>query len=267
MKVDYHVHTNYSPDSCAKLEDVIKSAIEKNLDEICITDHIDNHPNQNAFLLPNYNSFFKELDLVKKKYPNISIKVGGELSLAPYLKEEVAKASKTLDYDFLIGSSHETNKDYLMTDSIFFKDKIKSNAFEIYFLEVLENVKIFNEFDVYGHLDYIFRYSVNYYEDNSFYYKDYAHLIDEILKTLIHKGKGIEINASGYRYGLNCFHPSMDILIKYNELGGEIVTIGSDAHSPQYVGTKYDEVIEYLKEGNTKYIATFNKRKVNFHKI
>ena len=127
-------------------------------------------------------------------------------------------------FDFVIGSTHVING-LDVSDSRFFEGKTKKEAYTEYFENVLENAKLHDCYNVYGHLDYINRYS--HYEDNSLEYEDYSDIIDEILKVLVSKGKGLDINTSGYRYGLGRTNPQLDIVKRFKELGGEIVTVGS----------------------------------------
>ncbi len=261
---DYHMHSNYSPDSNMSLNDLVKTAISKGLREICITDHVDNL-NMKNYSLPNYTKFLEELELTKSKYPEIIIKFGAEIGLTPVLRENAKEVYQKYDYDFVIGSSHECNKNHLYVSSPFFENLSKKESFTLYFEEVLDNVKNLTCYDVYGHLDYIYRYSN--YENNSLDYFDYKDIIDEILKTIIYNGKGIEINTSGFRYGLNNIHPSLDILKSYKSLGGEIITVGSDSHIISHIYDGFDFAYNALKEANFDYITTFDKQKPSFVKI
>ncbi len=263
---DYHIHTQYSPDSFATLESVIKSAIDKGLKEICITDHVDN-----VFLteyeLPDFSSFLTELENLQKIYKNkLTVKFGAEISLSPNLVKESFKISNDYPFDFIIGSSHECNNIFLTPNCSYYNNLEKKAAYELYFQEVLNNVKTQKCFDVYGHLDYINRYAP--YEDSSLSYFDYKNLIDEILKELVARDKGLEINLSGLgKYKLGTVHPSVEILTRYKELGGEILTVGSDAHTPNFVGDKFDTVYDIIKNVGFKYITTYEKRKKSFVKI
>ena len=141
----------------------------------------------------------------------------------------------------------------------------KKTAYELYFTEMLKNINTIDKFCVYGHIDFISRYGI--YKDNSLKYRDYSDLIDEVLKTLINKNKGIEINTSGYRYKLNQTYPQYDILKRYKELGGEIITIGSDAHTPDYVGDHFEVAYEMLVKSGFKYITRFKNLKPSFTAI
>ena len=115
-------------------------------------------------------------------------------------------------------------------------------------------------FDVYGHLDYVVRYS----PEKSYDPLDYREMIDEILKLLIKKGKGIEINTAGLKSGLGYVHPHEFILNRYKELGGEMITAGSDAHDRSRVAADFDQAEEALKKAGFKYYAVFRQRKPDF---
>ncbi|MCI1931048.1 MAG: histidinol-phosphatase HisJ family protein, partial [Clostridia bacterium] len=147
----------------------------------------------------------------------------------------------------------------------FFEGKSKHQAYTDYFEEVLSNVKNYDFFNVYGHIDFINRYGS--YEDKTMDYYEFKSLTDEILKTIISKGKGIEINTSGYRYGLGHPHPQFELIKRYKELGGEIITVGSDAHKPEQITFKFDKAYEMLKEAGFKYITLFTDRKPEFVKF
>lgn len=261
---DYHMHTSYSPDSNMLLDDLVKTAVSKGLKEICITDHVDNM-DMKSYTTPNYTKFSQELELVKNKYPEIIIKFGAEIGLTPILKKQAKEVFDNHDFDFVIGSSHECNKEFLYKGTDFFDNRTKKEAFTLYFKEILDNVQSLDCYNVYGHLDYVYRYS--HYEDNSLSYFDYKDIIDEILKTIIQKGKGIEINTSGFRYGLDNIHPSVDILKAYKSFGGEIITVGSDSHSVNHVYDGFDFAYNALKEANFDYITIFDKQKPSFIKI
>ena len=99
-----------------------------------------------------------------------------------------------------------------------------------YFESILENISAYDGFDVYGHIDYVVRYGPN--KNREYSYGRYKDILDEILKKLISMGKGIELNTGGYHYGLGEPNPCTAVIRRYRELGGEIITIGADAHTP-----------------------------------
>ena len=94
--------------------------------------------------------------------------------------------------------------------------------------------------------------------------KRYWDQIEAILKCVVESGRGIECNTSR---GQGPWLPGRDILRRYRELGGEIITLGSDAHTPEFVGEGIREGQELLRECGFRYICTFRELKPIFHKL
>lgn len=131
------------------------------------------------------------------------------------------------------------------------------------YLEViLQNVKVYHDYCVYGHLDYAVRYCPD--KNYQFIYQDYADLIEEILKTIIEDGKGIEVNTGGYKYGLGYPNPHPDILKRYLELGGEILTIGSDGHCPEHMAYDFPKLRELLTSLGFRFYTIFQNQSPEF---
>ena len=173
---------------------------------------------------------------------------------------------KQYPFDFIIGSSHITCKKDMAMDKSFFEGYTRNEAYLRYFKEVLENIKLYdNEFDVYGHIDYVVRYGN--YAEKKIDYEEFREILDKILINLIKKDKGIEINTSGIRYGLGSPHPNIDIIKRYKELGGKIITIGSDAHKIEDLGKDFDIAYNMLKEADFREVAIYHNRKPEFIKI
>lgn len=146
-----------------------------------------------------------------------------------------------------------------------FRENSQQEGYRIYFENLKKTVENFDNCDVYGHLDFVVRYGN--FKNKVLRYEDYKDIIDEILTIIISKGKGIELNTSGLRYKLNSMHPSREILKRYYELGGRIITVGSDAHVAKDLCADFDEAIKELKEIGFKEITTFKNRKPSFIKI
>ena len=144
----------------------------------------------------------------------------------------------------------------------YWENHTEEEGYQEYFESILENIAVFDGFDVYGHIDYVVRYGPN--KNASYSYQKYADIIDEILKALIIKGKGIEINTGGFKYGLGHPNPTEDIIKRYHELGGEIITIGADAHQPEHVAFDFEKVPSILKEAGFTHYTVFKNRKPEF---
>ena len=264
--VDYHTHSDFSSDSTTPIEENIKQAIALSLNEIAITDHIDfDYPDPDFPFLFEYEPYKKQIDFLREKYSDkIKIVLGVEIGLQPHVYEEIGTFISKNHFDFIIGSTHCVDKLDLYT-SDFFNGKTKQDAFFRYFEDVLSNIKNFPNFNVYGHVDFINRYGN--YPDKTMVYSDFKDITDEILKELISRGKGIELNTSGFRYGLGHTHPQLDLLKRYKELGGEIITIGSDAHTAKDICYHFDVAYSMLKEAKFEYLAIFDNQKPKFIKI
>lgn len=266
MLWDTHLHTRYSGDSEAEPEDMIQAAIHSGLDGICITDHTDyDYPNDPKLFLFDVKMQQQELSALKEKYQEqFPVLLGIELGLQPQTAEQNRQLLEKHDFDFVIGSSHVVHgfdpyyKEY-------YEGKTEHQAYLEYFESILENIAVFDDFDVYGHIDYVVRYGPN--KNAEYSYQKYADVIDEIFIRLIQKGKGIELNTAGLKYGLGHPHPTEDALKRYRELGGEILTLGSDGHKPEHVAYDFKKVPAILKDAGFSYYTVFEKRKPIMKKL
>jgi histidinol-phosphatase (PHP family) len=264
IKSDFHVHSLFSSDSTAPMEDMVEKALSLGMSKICFTDHMD-YDFPEGYGLPfvfNPEEYFKELAVITDKYQSkIKVLKGIELGLQPYLAPRYQELMDQYDFDFAIGSSHLVNGiDPYYPE--YWLNKSKEEGIELYFKSIIDNVKAFSGYQVYGHLDYIIRYAPD--KNQSYTYEKYADIIDEMLKTIISHGKGIEVNTAGYKYGLGYAHPQTDVLKRYKELGGEIITIGSDGHKPEHLGYDFPKAEQLLISLGFKYYVTYEKQKPVF---
>ncbi|MBP3635812.1 MAG: histidinol-phosphatase HisJ family protein [Bacilli bacterium] len=263
---DSHVHTNISHDGISTIDEYLQAASKRNVDEITFTEHYDDYTGLQTNLKTLDVKKYMEEYLKHKNDKVLKTNFGLEIGLQPDIKKQVSGIVKSYPLDFVIGSSHITCKKDMATDKSFFEGLTRKEAYLRYFREVLENVKIYKEeFDVYGHLDYVVRYGG--YDSKKIEYNEFKEILDSILSELIKKDKGIEINTSGFRYGLSSAHPNIDIIKRYIELGGKIITIGSDAHKVEHLAENFDKVYEFLEYLNVHEIAVFHNRKPEFIKI
>ncbi len=260
---DFHIHTRFSGDSKENPENTVKRAIQLGLKSICFTDHQDfDYIYDNIDFNLNAPEYFNCLSELKENYKNkIKILIGLEIGIEPYLAERLNSFVNANPYDFVIGSSHLVNRQDPYYPE-YFQGRTDKEAFEDYFKSILENLKVYDNFDVYGHLDYVVRYSKN--KDKNYSYNTFADYIDEILKQLISKGKGIELNSAAYRYGFNNPNPVPEAVKRYKELGGEIITVGSDAHKAEDTASGFDRIYNVLVNSGFKYYTVFENRKPEF---
>lgn len=263
---DFHVHSCFSGDCGYSMEDMIKGAIRLEAKSIAFTDHIDyEYGDPNVNFVFDIKDYLKDFNKLKNKYSDqIDLLIGLEIGMQPHLKDKNSNLVLGNKFDFILMSTHIVQGSDLH-EGDFFKDKSVDDIYESYYNEVLTNMENFNDYDVIGHLNLLERYTK--YMDNTLNIADYRELLEQVLKKIISKDKGIEVNTSGIRYGINSFLPSNDILKLYKELGGEIITLGSDAHTPNDICSNFHEAKQLLKELGYKYITTFKERKSKFIKI
>lgn len=261
--IDYHIHTQFSKDSKLTMEDICIKAIELGLKEICFTDHWDLNPNGESFDFNlDYLNYTSEYLRCSDKYGDkIKIKKGLEIGLQSHLLKKIDALLKDKTFDFILGSIHYVNKTDLLKDD-FYKNKEKKDAFNEYLQEVYICISEFDNFDCLGHLDVIRRYCP--YVDKSLNYIDYHEILDNILTLLIKKEKGLEANISAKRYNLGNILPSEEILKRYKDLGGKIVTLGSDSHLPEHFTITRKKYIDILKEIGFMNIASYENRNPYF---
>ena len=274
ITADFHTHTAFSTDSKSEPESMIEQAIACGLKTYCITDHMD-------YFFPEHNDkgftefifdpdqYFETLTALRKKYRGrIDLRIVIELGLRdePDVRDENKKLCDALvnsyPFDFVIGSTHVIDH-----FDPYYRERWGARSADdivrMYFESVLYSVTHYDCFDTYGHLDYILRYVP---EGVTIDMAKYEYLTDRILKELIKRGKCLEINTSRLARG-GALNPSEALLSRYLELGGTSVTIGSDAHIPERVGGKFDEVAAIIREIGFKEYSLLRYRKESRRKL
>lgn len=276
IQADMHMHTWFSTDSEACPRDMADEAVRKGLKTICFTDHFDKDDlewgEEGIF---DVDAYFVEMQKLQEEYAGkLNIRIGIELGLRTYLKDYYEELTKKYPFDFVIGSVHnvpykkDAEGDILYTDPAaekLFTDRTDKEAYRLMMETTLENVRTSDCFQTLGHLDYVVRYGKS--REKEYSYTDYADIIDEILKLLIEKEKGLEVNSAGLKYGLPFAHPHPDVLKRYRELGGEIITIGADAHKPEHIAYDFAKAEEILKSCGFKYYTEFFEQKPVFKQL
>ncbi len=263
ITADCHLHSSFSGDSETPMEKMVKQGIAQGLDTMCFTEHLDyDYPDSpeapGSMFLLNTDSYLYQLARLKEDYSDkIRLLFGVELGLQPHLAWQNTAYANSFPFDFIIGSSHVCNgKDPYYP--AFFEDRPDEEAYREYFQSILDNLEVYSDFDIYGHLDYVVRYGAS--MDRDYSYEKYKDILDAILFQILEKGKGIELNTGGIRKGMRDFHPCMGVLKRYRELGGEIITIGSDSHDADHIAAHFDRAAEVLKECGFRYYTVFEKR-------
>ena len=259
---DYHLHSKLSCDSTCEPYKIVVAAERQGLKEICFTDHYDFNDvfldKGDFFSIQEYHDVYDNL-----KSDKVKIRCGVEFGLTQWDQKQLDELLEMYDFDFVIGSVHCAGGYDPYFEEFWIRNGMDT-AFEKYLLHTLECVKAHHNFDVLGHLNYVCKSEHNP-THKPLHYKEYSDICDEIMKTTAQKGIGMEINTSGVdRVG--DFLPSIEFIQRFQELGGEIITVGSDAHDDTRVGQYISEALEIAKEV-FGYVCTFENRKAIYHKL
>lgn len=266
MLFDYHVHCNLSADCEEPIAAYLLRAAELGVDEFCFTDHFEyDYPDENIdFSNPPLN---KRLALYTAAFAaDGPFKYGVEAGMCMdgdhNERMQNALQGETA-LDFILASTH-------VVDGIdpyfpaFFERRTRQQCFERYLRDVYGNIRRMAHFSVVGHIDYPTKGCPL--EDKLLRYEDAPDVFDAIFRLIICRGQGLELNTSLYEKlgGARC---DGAWLKRYRELGGEIITIGSDAHSAKRLCEGFANALEFIRAAGLRYICTFDKLKPIFHPI
>lgn len=272
MYSDYHMHTKFSDDCQESIDEIAKHAIKIGLEEICITDHVDYGVklDKDAWELSDktkkhnvdYENYFPYLLQAQEKYKDqLTIKIGLEFGMQVHTVEAFQNLFDRSPLDFVILSCHEVeDKEFWTGEFQLGMEQTEYN--QRYYQEILNLVRNYKDYSILGHLDLIQRYN-----DTIEPLENHIEIITEILKQVIKDGKGIEINTSSERYGVEDLTPEYKILELYHQLGGKVITVGSDAHKASDVGDRVQLSYDVLRKIGFTQITTFDKMQPIFHNL
>ena len=253
LKADYHLHTRLSYDGQGDLLEYCARAEELGLDELCVTEHLDIGCAQMEFTPHEQKIYLEQFEKARGQFPGLEMRFGMEIGFRPDTHVESAMFISALPLDFVINTIHEIN-DMDPYFGGYFEGKSREEAYFEYLELVLDSLDAAYPFNVLGHIGYPARYAP--YLCPSIEYREFPELIDAILLRTIYDGKGIEINTSAMKQ-LGKTMPSQSIIARYRELGGEFITVGSDAHAPAKLGLNFAQAEALIKELGFKYITSY----------
>lgn len=257
---DFHIHTHFSPDSKTTPQQAAEAALQSGVTDLCFTDHMDlGHPTKIFDHIPPFAEMKECVRGLRQDYPQLNLRFGLEAGYMESHAEQIARAVQQERFDYVILSTHcQDGMDCFRPQ----EGQLASK--EVFYTRYLETVyqsvcdeRLTDCWDCTGHIGFVAK--CNHYEDNTFDYAFSPALIDAILQRIIKAGKGIEVNTSGLtRAGHLLPHPT--ILSRYRELGGRIITMGSDAHTPERVGGNIPLVLQTLRECGFAEYCIFEQR-------
>lgn len=279
MTADYHVHSAFSFDCKAPMEAQIERAIEIGLDEICFTDHVDygvrkdwdepgpveewsGKPKRNV----DYPRYFAKLAEMQERYGDrIAVRRGLELGVQRHTVRQTEELCERCrgELDFTLLSVHQVEDREIHLPK-YVVDRRQEEYNLAYYEELLAVARDFDRYSVLAHLDVMRRYD----PAGEYPFEGTRDVVAEILRTAVQKGKGIEFNTASWRYQLEDVQPRREIMRLYRDLGGEILTIGSDAHRVEHVGENFDKARAILRdELGFRYFCTYEQGEPHFHNL
>jgi len=257
--VDYHTHSTCSPDSNARLEDMVNAARKAGLMELCTTDHCDLQLQDGSPLTDwDWTPILEQYDRVKTTGgKNFRLLLGLELGGAHTDPEKAQEILSGVDLDFVIGSVHNQSPAAGGQD-IFYLDCTERDvcvaAVEDYMSSLLA-LSSLSCYDALGHIIYPLRY-INGRGGHNMTLEPWTDQLDELLRRVIQNGRAIEVNTHGGRE----VEEWRFVLERYRALGGELITLGSDAHRPHFVGRGLYRAAQLLRETGFRYLTLYHRR-------
>lgn len=257
--VDYHIHSHFSSDAESTMAEHCQRAISLGLAEIGFNEHADFDPEDEGTGFLNWDDYSAAINQSREHFRGrLTVRKGLEMCFQPCLADEIFGyfGDKEEDVDYLMGSVHWI--DHKRVGKDFFASLSEEEAYGIYFDQVAQLAQT-GHFDILGHLDLVKRHGTRYY--GPFRFDRYRSQIGGVLELVVQKGMALEVNASGLRQAPGEPYPGLATLQLYRRLGGELVTIGSDAHSADLLGSGVLSSLDLLKQAGFRWLTLFDRRK------
>lgn len=256
---DYHLHTHFSGDSRSKMEAVCQRALACGLIEIAFAEHHDFEtfgPDFNKLSVAEYRA---EIERCRALYgERIHIRFGVEIGEPHLFPEEARRLLKMGDFDVVIGSLHYVGQLPTWNGRYFSEYSLEQGIIR-YFDELARMVEA-GDFDILGHFDVLSHAAHSTWGTAYLDYAPYADLVRHVLHLAVKRGKALEINTKALRRGMRAPNPPLQVLRWYRELGGELVTLGSDAHDVASVGAALESAAALAREAGFRHVTCYEKR-------
>lgn len=268
VRVDLHVHSTCSGDGVSSIAEYARRAAALEWLELGFCEHADFDPRDQGYshLIPS--DYARQVAHARALVPEVQLRQGVEVTYQACLEDEIRSWLAVRTWDYVVASVHLV--DYADGWAIvsepgstgaYFATHSQRQAFLPYFEELLRAAQS-GLGDVLGHFDLVKRYGVAYY--GPFEPAAFEEEIRAVLRTMIEQGMGLEINTSGLRQSPGEPYPALTVLRWYRELGGEILTAGSDAHQARDLGAGISEALALAQEAGFRAVATFEQRRVHW---
>lgn len=244
---------------------MMASAERHGLAEVAVTDHLDiDYPSwEKPFSNPDLNAYLGDIEAARAAFPRLRIRAGFEFGDTPGSRAQLRGIIESMPLDFVLLSCHvvfgvdpyDKGKDY------FGLYPSKQQAYDAYLDALIDTAVAWSDYPYssFAHIGYVVKCAPYPDEQRALVYDDHAERIDRLLRLIIEADAALEINTSGYR----CVGepiPSLAILRRFVELGGEMVTLGSDAHYPHHIALRFNTARSLALEAGLRWTATFDRK-------
>ncbi len=263
---DYHAHSNCSFDGRAPMTDMARAAVSAGLSEFCLTDHCDllNERGERCLSYDWEPVLRQRRELLERYGYQLVLPMGLELSMSHAFPDSAREILSQPELDFVIGSIHNHNEADGGQDYYYghYTDPETCHAALDDYFSSMEALAPLDTYDVLGHITYPLRY-MNVKFGQNITLDRYWDRLRLILRTAAENGRGIELNSWTGR-SIDEWLPVLEL---YKQCGGEIVTVGSDAHVPEGVGKGIIQLYDLLRYAGFRYVSVYRSRKPDFIKL
>ena len=270
-----HCHSVYSGDvdkaRGGTIDRLYARAAELGLGSLAVTDHLEiDQTMGNIFPPLDNDGIRRDIYAAKEKYKGkVEVVYGVELAQACHKMRKTQEILNEYKYDYIIGSVHCVRNfpDFSDMEYPAVSDQVLAHSWELYLAEMREMVE-WGGFDTPAHITYPYRYFHRHGREGVIkVFEKGREQFEPVLKMIIEKGIALEVNTSGLRQNDGCTFPHTDLIKFYRELGGELVTVGSDAHYPRDIAADIPQTYSLLKELGFVSTVTFRERKPVYHDL
>lgn len=259
MYSDMHVHSSASCDSNASIWDICETAIERGIEAVALTEHVELHPNDLCYGKFNYDAARRTFDRAKEKYEGrLTLLFGAEVTYRSEIEGLIGRFLESHRFDVVIGSLHDAPPinfwDPANSALVRSNPALAKGALKVYYREV-KSMAATGLFDIVGHLGVYQRYMPNVWPD-VVADNELSDILHEALEEVCANSR-LELNSNVMDRPGHLPSPPVEVLKIYREMGGKPPTFGSDAHSAEAVGKNYSSAEKVLRAAGFSRFASW----------
>jgi histidinol-phosphatase (PHP family) len=255
---DYHVHTDNSFDCQTPMIAMCERAIQLGVREIAFTDHFNNHMLDLDLGFYDPRRYFEDIEFCRKRFPQLTILAAVEVGEPHRWAKRIRPILEAYPYDIVLGSLHWVGNENVFNKN-YFRARTAHQAYHDYFAELVRMIK-HGDFDILAHVDLPKRLGQGYY--GTFDARAHEADLRAVWQACLERGITPEINTKGLRVPSAQLHPTLEALCWYVEMGGEQITIGSDAHHAESLAQDFTAAYACARAAGIRYLCRYQGRAI-----